>query len=202
MRWYGTPDTLPITEKHPLKGQSPYSASKIAADKLCEAWACSFDVPVVILRPFNTYGPRQSARAVIATLLEQILSGLTPIRLGSLEPRRDFTYVTDTVDGFIRAATAQLPAGEVIHLGTGTAVSVGELVKRAQRLLGTELPVALDTERIRPSLSEVMVLQSDPSRAAEILGWRPTVDLETGLGATADWLRTRVDARRAAIFQR
>ncbi|HXZ99865.1 MAG TPA: SDR family NAD(P)-dependent oxidoreductase [Candidatus Binatia bacterium] len=199
---YGTPDTLPITEQHALKGQSPYSASKIAADKLCEAWACSFGVPVIVLRPFNTYGPRQSARAIIPTVLEQILCGINPLRLGSLEPRRDFTYVTDTVDGLIRAAGAVLSPGEVIHLGTGTSVSVGELVERAQRLLGTQLPVTVDQQRLRPARSEVRALQSDPSRAASLLAWRPTVELDSGLATTAAWLRPRLDPRRAASFQR
>lgn len=199
---YGTPETLPITESHPLRAQSPYSASKIAADKLCEAWACSFDTPVVVLRPFNTYGPRQSARAIMPTLLGQLLAGIDPVRLGSLEPRRDFTYVSDTVDGMVRAATADLEAGEVVQLGTGTAVSIAELVERAGRLLGVAPGVALEEQRVRPGHSEVMVLQSDPRRAAQRLGWRPTVDLDAGMRLTAEWLSGRLDRRRVAQFQR
>jgi NAD dependent epimerase/dehydratase len=199
---YGTPDTLPITEAHPLRGQSPYSASKIAADKLCEAWACSFDTPVVVLRPFNTYGPRQSARAIIPTLLGQILAGVDPLHLGSLEPRRDFTYVGDTVDGFVRAGTTDLTPGEVVQLGTGDAVSIGELVERAGQLLDAHPRVEVEAGRVRPRHSEVMVLQSDPRRAAERLGWRPSVDLDAGLRITAEWLRGRIDPRRVAQFQR
>jgi len=199
---YGTPDVVPITEDHPLRAQSPYSASKIAADKLSEAWACSFDVPVVVLRPFNTYGPRQSARAVIPTILSQLLAGQRSLRLGSLRPRRDFTYVTDTVDGFVRAAGGSLEPGQVVQLGTGTDVSIGELVGIASRLLGVEIEVQEEAERLRPERSEVQVLRSDPSRAAELLGWRPTTDLEEGLAQTLEWLKNRIDPDRAMRYQR
>lgn len=201
---YGTPELLPITESHPLRGQSPYSASKIAADKLCEAWACSYGTPVVVLRPFNTYGPRQSARAVIPTIIGQLLTGVLPLRLGSLTPRRDFTYVTDTVDGFIRAATADLMPGETIQLGTGTAVSVGDLVDRVRQLLGIEadIEVELDDVRVRPAASEVAVLVSDPTRAAVLLGWRPSVNLDAGLMRVADWLRSRVSADQMRRYHR
>lgn len=191
---YGTPDTVPITEDHPLRGQSPYSASKIAADKLCEAWACSFGTPVVVLRPFNTFGPRQSARAVITTVLSQLLAGRTEIRLGSTAPRRDFTFVTDTVDGFVRAATAALEPGTVVQLGTGTTVSIGELVERAGKALEVDVTVVEDEQRVRPERSEVMVLLSDPRRARELLGWRPTVSLDEGLARTAAWLAARSGA--------
>jgi UDP-glucose 4-epimerase len=199
---YGTPDVVPITEDHPLKGQSPYSASKIAADKLCEAWACSFDVPVVVLRPFNTYGPRQSARAVIPTILSQLLAGHQPLRLGSLRPRRDFTYVGDTVEGFVKAACADLEAGQVVQLGTGTDVSIGELVGVASRLLGIEVEVQEEEERLRPERSEVQVLRSDPSRAAALLGWRARTDLDEGLAQTLEWFKVRVDPDRALRYQR
>jgi NAD dependent epimerase/dehydratase len=188
---YGTPDTVPITEDHPLRGQSPYSASKIAADKLCEAWACSFETPVVVLRPFNTFGPRQSARAVITTVLSQLLAGRREIRLGSVTPRRDFTFVTDTVDGFVRAATAPLAPGQVVQLGTGTTVSIGELVDRAAKALDVEVRVIEEARRVRPDASEVQVLLSDPTRARELLGWKPTVSLDDGLSRTAAWLAAR-----------
>lgn len=185
---YGTPDEVPIRESHPLKGQSPYSASKIAADKLCESYAASFATPVSTLRPFNTFGPRQSLRAVIPTVLAQLLAGVSRIHLGSLSPRRDFTFVNDTVDGFVRAATAPLGTGEVVQLGTGTAVSIGELVETCQRVLGTSAEVTTDEERVRPAGSEVEVLLSDPSLAASRIGWRPTTSLEDGLERTATWL--------------
>jgi NAD dependent epimerase/dehydratase len=188
---YGTPDQVPITEDHPLRGQSPYSASKIGADKLCEAWACSFETPVVVLRPFNTFGPRQSARAVITTVLSQLLAGRREIRLGSTTPRRDFTFVTDTVDGFVRAATAPLAPGQVMQLGTGTTVSIGELVERAAKALDVDVTVVEEARRVRPDASEVQVLLSDPGRARELLGWRPTVSLDEGLARTAAWLAAR-----------
>jgi len=185
---YGTPDDLPIRESHALKGQSPYSASKIGADKLCEAYFSSFDLPVVTLRPFNTYGPRQSARAVIPTILSQLLAGRTVVSLGSLEPRRDLTFVADTVNGFLAAGRAPGIEGETIQLGTGRTDSIGEVFEAACRALGVEARVEEDRARLRPSRSEVMVLQSDPSRAAELLGWRAEVSLEDGLARTAEWV--------------
>ncbi|MGH9246593.1 MAG: SDR family NAD(P)-dependent oxidoreductase [Acidimicrobiales bacterium] len=199
---YGTPATLPITEDHPLRAQSPYSASKIAADKLCEAWAFSFDVPVVIMRPFNTYGPRQSARAVIPTILGQLLAGVERVRLGSLHPRRDFTFVTDSVDGFVRMASAELEPGETIQLGTGTAVSVGELFDLCCQVVGVEAHVDLDDERVRPRESEVQVLVSDPTKAKNLLGWGPSVSLRDGLSRCAEWMKGRVNPRTAGIYQR
>jgi nucleoside-diphosphate-sugar epimerase len=190
---YGTPRELPITEEHPLQGQSPYSASKIAADKLCEAWAASFEVPVVVLRPFNTFGPRQSPRAVIGALAIQLLRGENPVRAGSLHPRRDFTFVTDTVDGFVRAATAQLAPGTVVQLGTGTAFSVADVLAELRTFTGSQAEVVEDAQRVRPEGSEVQVLLSDPSRAAELLGWRPQVSFPEGLRITVEWLRERID---------
>lgn len=199
---YGTPDAVPITELHPLKGQSPYSATKIAADKLCESYARSFGTPVVTLRPFNTFGPRQSTRAVIPTILTQMLCGGGDLHLGSLHPRRDFTFVTDTVEGFIRMATADIPAGDVIQLGTGAAVSVGELVEVCRRVTGSAAEVLVDDQRTRPTGSEVEVLLSDPRKAAAALGWSPQVSLEDGLVKVADWLAPRVSPRRAAEYHR
>jgi NAD dependent epimerase/dehydratase len=199
---YGTPETVPITEGHPLQGQSPYSASKIGADKLCEAYACSFATPVVTLRPFNTFGPRQSARAVIPTILGQLLAGARRVRLGSLEPIRDFTYVADTVDGFVRMACAGLAPGTTVHLGTGTAVSIAQLFAACRRVTGSLAEPVVDEQRVRPSGSEVEVLLSDPALAGRLLGWKAEVGLEEGLARTAAWLRGRVDAVRAAEYQR
>ena len=200
---YGTPDEVPIRETHALKGQSPYSASKIAADKLCEAYALSFGTNVATLRPFNTFGPRQSMRAVIPTVLAQLLAGTEKIQLGSLSPQRDFTYVSDTVDGFIKAMSSGLTPGEVIQLGTGRAVSIGELVQMCQHVVGSEVAVITDAQRVRPAGSEVEVLLSDPARAGERLGWAPTVSLVDGLSNTATWLAERsLSPDRATFYQR
>ncbi len=197
---YGTPDRVPITEDHRLKGQSPYSASKIAADHLCDAYHRAFDVPVVVLRPFNTYGPRQSMRAVLPTILTQLMAGGDTIRLGSLKPRRDMTFVSDTVDGFLRAGVAQNVEGEVIQLGTGVSVSIGELFELACRVTGSDAKVEADPERVRPEKSEVMELLSNPSRARERLGWTPQVELEDGLRQTAEWFRGQLSRYRATRY--
>jgi NAD dependent epimerase/dehydratase len=186
---YGTPEVLPIRETHPLAAQSPYAASKVAADQLALAFSRSFELPVVVLRPFNTYGPRQSDRAVLPTMLRQLMAGRQEIRLGRLDPRRDLTFVADTVDGFVRAATAPGIDGEVIQLGTGRSESIGELFALACSLLGVDARAVEDPARLRPDASEVLVLQSDPTRARERLGWTAATDLETGLRATIDWLR-------------
>ena len=186
---YGTPEVLPITESHPLRAQSPYAATKVAADQLALAYHRSFDAPVVVLRPFNTYGPRQSDRAVLPTMLHQLLAGRTEIRLGRLDPRRDLTFVGDTVDGFIRAATVDGIDGDTIQLGTGRAESIGELFALACRLLGVDARVVEDPARLRPDASEVLVLVSDPAHARDVLGWEARTSLEDGLAATIDWLR-------------
>lgn len=199
---YGTPDTVPITEDHALRGQSPYSATKIAADKLCEAFALSFDTPVVTLRPFNTYGPRQSRRAVIPTVLSQLLAGATELRLGSVTPQRDFTFVSDTCAGFLRAAVADLAPGTTVQLGSGTTWSIGEVVQMCLQVTGSTASIVTEPERVRPEGSEVQVLLSDPSRAKELFGWAPTVSLEDGLRRTAEWLRPRNEAQSAARYQR
>ena len=190
---YGTPETVPITEGHPVKGQSPYSATKIAADKLAEAYHASFATPVVTLRPFNTYGPRQSTRAVIPTMLSQLISGSRNVRLGSLTPKRDFTYVGDTVAGFIAAGGSTGLEGEVIQLGTGKTFSIAEIFDMAKRLTGSDAEVQSESERVRPENSEVMVLLSDPQRARELLGWTPTVSIEDGLSRTAKWIETNME---------
>jgi NAD dependent epimerase/dehydratase len=188
---YGSARTIPITEEHPLEPQSPYAASKVAADKLMDSYHRSFGLPVCVLRPFNTYGPRQSERAVLPTMLRQLLAGRTEIRLGRLDPRRDLTFVGDTVDGFVRAATAAGIDGETIQLGTGRAESIGELFALACRLVGVEARAVEDPARMRPDASEVLVLCSDPSRAREILGWEAATSLEDGVAATIDWLRNQ-----------
>jgi NAD dependent epimerase/dehydratase len=193
---YGTPETTPITEAHPLNAQSPYAATKVAADQLALSYHRSFGLPVTVLRPFNTYGPRQSTRAVLPTILTQLLAGKREIELGSLSPRRDLTYVGDTVAGFVKAATAPGIAGETIQLGTGTAVSVGEMVETACQALGVEATVREDARRIRPEASEVQVLLSDPAKAAARLGWQPRVPLREGLAQTAVWLREHLSLYR------
>lgn len=190
---YGTPETVPITETHPLRAQSPYSASKIAADKLAESFYYTYGLPVTVLRPFNTYGPRQSARAVLPTILTQLLSGHREIRLGALWPRRDLTYVSDTVEGFLKAAENEQAIGRVIQLGTGRDVSVSELVELAVKLLEVSAQVVCEDRRLRPSSSEVEGLLSNPALASDLLGWRPTVTLETGILQTAEWLKGHLD---------
>lgn len=190
---FGTAERVPMDETHPLKGQSPYSASKIAADKLVESYVCSFGVPAVVVRPFNTYGPRQSPRAVISAILQQAL-GTGSVKLGSLWPRRDFTYVTDTVAGFLRAAEAQEAVGGVFNLGTGEDISIGDLAATILRLLGTDCPIASEDARTRPPASEVGRLLSDNRRAAAVLGWRPAVSLEEGLARTIAWWKAQPSA--------
>jgi nucleoside-diphosphate-sugar epimerase len=198
---YGTPDVLPISEAHALQAQSPYAASKVASDQLALAYHRSFQTPVVVLRPFNTYGPRQSDRAVLPTMLRQLMAGQPEIRLGRLDPRRDLTFVADTVDGFVRAALAPGIDGRTIQLGTGRAESIGELFELACRLLGTTAVAVEDPARMRPDASEVMVLQSDPSLARELLGWAATTTLEDGLAATIEWLRRHPRAGDPARVQ-
>ena len=197
---YGTPDTLPIRESHALKGQSPYSASKIAADKLCESFHCSFDTPVVTLRPFNTYGPRQSARAVIPTILSQLLAGRREVMLGNLDPRRDLTFVDDTVKGFLAAGSVAGIEGRTIQLGTGRTESIRDIFDAACSALGVQATVRESPERVRPGRSEVMVLQADPSVAHDVLGWRASVGLEAGLGATAEWVRAHLGRYNPGVY--
>jgi NAD dependent epimerase/dehydratase len=184
---YGTARQIPITEDHPLEPQSPYAASKVAADKLMDSYHRSFRLPVTVLRPFNTYGPHQSARAVIPTIVSQALEG-DVLRLGSLEPRRDLTFVADTVDGFVRAAGAPDAVGRTVQLGTGRDVSIGEVVRIVGEVLGKELTVQNDPDRVRPEASEVMRLIASPALAGELIGWTPQTDLEEGLRRTIEWI--------------
>jgi len=192
---YGTAQRVPIAEDHPLEPQSPYAASKVAADKLMDAWHRTYELPVCVLRPFNTYGPHQSARAVIPTIISQALTG--SVRLGSLHPRRDLTFVTDTVSAFLAAAEAPATVGRTIHLGTGDDVAVGDIVKLVGTLLDRELTVELDPDRVRPANSEVERLIADPALAAELMGWRPEVDLREGLSRTLEWISSHADRRTA-----
>jgi NAD dependent epimerase/dehydratase len=198
---YGTPERIPILETHALQGQSPYSASKIGADKLCEAYHLSYGLPVVTVRPFNTYGPRQSTRAVLPTILVQLLAGAREVRLGRLDPRRDLTFVSDTVEGFVLAAAAPDVDGEVVQLGTGRAVSVGELFAAACAALGVEARAVEDTQRLRPGTSEVMVLLSDPAKAKRLLGWDARVPLQDGLLQTASWIEKHLHLYEPERYQ-
>ena len=196
---YGTARTVPITEDHPLTGQSPYSASKIAADKLVESFHRSFDLPAVTIRPFNTYGPRQSARAVIPTIASQALAGGV-VRLGDLRPTRDFVFVDDTAAGFIAAATTEGVEGETIHLGTGREIAVGDLATLIGRIAGVELQIETQSDRLRPPGSEVERLLADPARAEAMLGWRAATSLEDGLARVVDFVRAHPDVYRPAEY--
>ncbi len=202
---YGTARSVPISEDHPLQGQSPYSASKIAADKLAEAFYCAYGLPVVIVRPFNTFGPRQSARAIIPTIITQALTR-PEIRLGSLDTRRDFTYVSDTVAGFLKAAQAPGVEGHVYNLGTGREVSVAQLLETILALapeFGLEKRPALATSPVRARSDKVDVLRliSDASRAREELGWQPAVSLEDGLRQTMAWVSSHMELYQPGIFE-
>ena len=186
---YGTAQYAPIDEKHPFQGQSPYSATKIGADRLAESFFRSFQTPVVIVRPFNTFGPRQSARAVIPTVITQLLSGHTNIHLGALSPTRDFNYVRDTVDGFVALAATDEALGQEVNIATGVEHSVGEV---AQYLIDTINPAAqivCEEQRLRPDNSEVFRLIGDRTKIANLCGWQPKYDLHAGLAETIEWFR-------------
>jgi len=196
---YGSAQTVPISEDHPLQGQSPYSATKIGADKIAESFYLSFGLPVVIVRPFNTYGPRQSARAVIPTIITQALRE-SAINLGNLEPTRDLNYVADTVEGFIKAAEASNAIGQVINLGTGREVSIGKLAETILSMMGKRLPVLSEDTRVRPKGSEVDRLCADNTKAKEILGWEPKYTLEEGLRHTIEWLSENHEQYRSDVY--
>lgn len=197
---YGTALTPVIDETHPLQGQSPYSASKIGADKLAESFYCAYELPVVTVRPFNTYGPRQSARAVIPTIITQAIAGNT-IRLGSLDTIRDFTYVDDTVDGFLSAAIARDVDGCAFNLGTGEAISIGDLSEMIIRKVGNQVKVEIDAARFRPQKSEVKRLLSDNSLARERLDWAPTVSLDDGLDKTISWIMKNLNHYHIGTYE-
>jgi dTDP-glucose 4,6-dehydratase len=193
---YGSARTIPITEGHPLEPQSPYAASKLAADKVMDSWHRSYDLPVTVVRPFNTYGPRQSARAIIPTIISQALAG-SVVRLGSLHPRRDLTYVGDTVTAFVAAAQRPALAGGTIQLGTGHDVAVGDLVDLVAEVLGRPLEIENDPARVRAEKSEVDRLVSSPELARELLGWKPEVELREGLATTIEWMERNTARYRA-----
>jgi nucleoside-diphosphate-sugar epimerase len=186
---YGTPNSVPIKLSHPINPQSPYAASKSAADQLCSSYAKSFESQVLIVRPFNTFGPRQSRRAVIPTILSQIALKTRQIKLGSITPKRDFTFVEDTASAIVAACTKGVSDGRVIQLGTGRSISIAELLEISKALFNFEFDVSSQENRIRPKQSEVEILESDPSSALEDLGWQPKVSLEDGLLRTFDWLQ-------------
>jgi NAD dependent epimerase/dehydratase len=189
---YGTALTAPISEAHPLQPQSPYSASKIGADMMALSHWHAFELPVTVVRPFNTYGPRQSARAVIPTILSQLHAGATEIRPGSLTPTRDFTYVTDTAAGFLALADCDRALGEAVNLGTGREISIGGLATALITASGRDANVVVDPARLRPSGSEVERLLSDNARAREWAGWQPEVSLEDGLKRTSQWVAENI----------
>ncbi len=190
---YGTARSVPITEDHPLQGQSPYSATKIAADQLALSFHCSFGTPVAVIRPFNTYGPRQSARAVIPAAIIQMAGGNKKIQLGSLHPTRDFNYVEDIVRGFIAVATSTDAVGQVINIGSGHEISIGDTVRLIGELMGADVEIVTDNERIRPEKSEVERLCASNDRARKLLDWQPVYagreGLRRGLTQTIAWFR-------------
>ena len=188
---YGTAQFVPITEDHPLQGQSPYSASKIGADQIAMSFYLSFDTPVVTLRPFNTYGPRQSARAVIPTIITQIANGVQKIKLGAVHPTRDFSFVEDTVSGFIAAMNCPAAVGEVINLGSNFEISIGNTAKCIAEVMGVEIEVQMDDVRLRPLKSEVARLFASNAKARKVIGWVPTYGGKEGflrgLAKTVNW---------------
>jgi nucleoside-diphosphate-sugar epimerase len=196
---YGTALRVPIDEEHPLNAQSPYAATKIAADQLALSYRRSFETPVVVARPFNTYGPRQSARAVIPTLITQALA-LESVELGSTHPTRDFLYVEDLARGFMRCAEADGVEGEVINLGTGTEISIAELAETVFRLVGRESALTYSEDRARPEQSEVERLLADASKAKRLLDWEAEVSLEEGLRRTIEWFEGSLDAYKPSIY--
>ncbi|MEU5238104.1 GDP-mannose 4,6-dehydratase [Streptomyces lydicus] len=198
---YGTALTAPIGEDHPLQPQSPYSASKIGADMMALSHWHAFDLPVTVVRPFNTYGPRQSARAVIPTILAQLHSGARQIRLGSLTPTRDFTYVTDTAAGFLALADCDRALGQVVNLGTGREIAIGALAEALIAASGRDAEVVVDPARLRPSGSEVERLLSDNSRARRWASWQPEVSLEEGLKRTSAWVAENLHLFAADRYQ-
>ncbi len=197
---YGTAKIVPIDESHPLQGQSPYSASKIGADKLVESYYSAYDLPVITVRPFNTYGPRQSARAVIPTIITQALAS-DSIRLGNLTATRDFTFVSDTVEAFLKAACAESGLGETFNLGTGQEIQIGELAELVIKLVNRDVAVEVDDQRLRPEKSEVLRLISNNTRAQYVLSWKPEVTLDQGLQKTIQWIKEHLEYYRIGKYE-
>ncbi len=196
---YGTARYVPIDEDHPLQGQSPYSASKISADMLAESFHRSFGLPVAVIRPFNTYGPRQSARAVIPTILSQLYAGVREIRLGALTPTRDFNFVADTVEGFLCMGRSEEAVGKVVNIGSGREIAIGALVGLLCEITGKRAEIVCDEERLRPAQSEVERLLCDAGLAGR-LGWKPGHTLEQGLEITARWVQAHPEHFRPDLF--
>lgn len=197
---YGSAQYVPIDEKHPLQGQSPYAASKIGADKIVESYYCTFDLPVTTIRPFNTFGPRQSARAVIPALTSQILSNQTTIKVGSLKPIRDFTFVKDTVSAFIQIAETDAALGQVVNVGTGRGVSIGEVVKLLQQVSNRHVQLETDAARLRPEASEVDRLICNNTKARQLLGWSPNYSLEDGLREVVNFIQSFSDLYKVNLY--
>ena len=197
---YGTARYVPIDENHPCQGQSPYSATKIGADRLAESFYRSFGLPVTIVRPFNTYGPRQSGRAVIPTIITQLLSGAKEIKLGSLTPTRDFNYVKDTVAGFMAIAACDKAIGEEINIATGREISIGELAQELIRQISPEARVVCEEERMRPEKSEVNQLLGSAAKLRAMTGWAPKYTFEQGLAETIAWIREHMESFRVGVY--
>jgi len=197
---YGTAQYVPIDEKHPLQGQSPYSASKIGADKLAESYYLSFQMPVATLRPFNTFGPRQSARAVIPTVISQLVAGKKQVKLGSLTPVRDLTFVQDTAAAFMAVGKSEKTIGQVVNAGTGDGISIGDLANLIIEIMGVDAEITCDEQRIRPEGSEVMRLIAATDRIRELTEWRPKYSLREGLTKTIEFIRGSIDMYKSDIY--
>lgn len=197
---YGTAQYVPIDEKHPFQGQSPYSATKIGADRLAESFYRSFQLPVTIVRPFNTYGPRQSARAVIPTIISQLLSGKEEIKLGALAPTRDFNFVKDTVKGFMTIAEHENTIGQEINIATQQEISIGEMANKVIELINPNARVVCDQERLRPEKSEVNRLLGANAKIRQLTGWQPQVTFEEGLRITIDWIKENLNKYKTDIY--
>ena len=197
---YGTAIYVPIDEEHPFQGQSPYSATKIGADRLAESFYRSFELPVTIVRPFNTFGPRQSARAVIPTIITQLLSGKSEIKLGSLTPTRDFNYVKDTANGFLKVLESDKTIGEEINIATQKEISIGDLAAELIRQINPNARIVCETERLRPEKSEVNRLLGSNEKIARLTGWKPLYTFEEGIAETIDFLRNNLDRYKIDIY--
>ena len=197
---YGTAKYIPIDEKHPFQGQSPYSATKIGADRLAESFYRSFNLPISIVRPFNTYGSRQSARAIIPTVITQLLSGKKEIKLGNLEPTRDFNYVKDTVEGFIEIAKSNKTIGEEINIATQNEISIGELAREMIKLINPDAKIICDDIRLRPEKSEVNRLLGSNEKIKELTNWTPKYSLKEGLNETIEWIENNLDKYKYDMY--
>ena len=197
---YGTALYVPIDEKHPMQGQSPYSASKIGADMIAESFYRSFDMPIATVRPFNTYGPRQSARAVIPTIISQILAGKKEIKLGSLTPTRDFNYVKDTAEAFIKVAESDNTTGQVINAGSNYEISIGDTVKKIINILGEDIKIICDENRLRPEKSEVNRLWADNTKIKQLTDWAPKYTIDEGLAETVKWIKKNMQYFKTDIY--